>query len=707
MLRRIINIQPLLFLTGCLLGSAFASGEDGAAIDNTVQPQNEMIQLAMLKHSQNILKPGEAPVADPANGDGGQAVIVPDVTEDTVKPLTEEELAGLRTLFLQAERALAKGDDAGYSLLADKLEQYPLYPYLQYQWLKKHLGHERQVRDFLKEHETSRYAGILKRKWLYRLAKKKQWQTFLQYYSDTGDTSLSCYYRRAQFNTGEKQAALDGAKALWVVGHSQPKACDPLFRQLQKSDLFNAELFWQRFEAAMSNNKTSLAKYVKKFMSASDRETAALWLKLHSKPERHLPELLKHADTTQAPTMFVHAMKRLAGRDVYRAIELWDDNRDRFAVSRKQADKLEKRLAMQLAFDNDSDAYERLGDLDESDYSSKSWRIRVALYEQDWPRVITAIEDLDEADRNREKWRYWLARASSETGRPIQAEELFSGLAEERDFYGYLAAERLNQHYRLADDPVEVSAHEIAVIENREAFRVASEFLALGRDKEAKQQWWHAVRQLDKSEIPAAAKLAQQWQWNEIPILTIAKVKYWDDIELRFPLVYSDEINEYAGQNDLDPVILFGMIRRESVFNKDAHSPVGARGLMQIMPRTARKIAKDLNERWQGRNALYDPANNLKYGSYYYRKLLNRFNGHHALALAAYNAGPHRVKQWLPDESLPADIWIETIPFRETRDYVTTVLVYAMIYQQIMESTQLTMNDFTRQVMPLTKLALN
>jgi soluble lytic murein transglycosylase len=231
--------------------------------------------------------------------------------------------------------------------------------------------------------------------------------------------------------------------------------------------------------------------------------------------------------------------------------------------------------------------------------------------------------------------------------------------------------------------------------------------MTLDRTRDAKLQWWHGLRQLDHSEIPAAAKLAQQWEWDEIAIFTIAKVKQWDDIDLRFPLSYSDKIHENALRHNLDPVILFGLVRRESAFNKDAHSPVGARGLMQIMPKTARQISSDLNERWHGSNSLYDPVKNLRYGSYYYHKLLNQFNGHYALALAAYNAGPHRVKQWLPAESIPADIWIETIPFRETRNYVTSVLVYAMIYQQLVQSNQLSMNDFTQVVQPLTDVALN
>jgi soluble lytic murein transglycosylase len=267
----------------------------------------------------------------------------------------------------------------------------------------------------------------------------------------------------------------------------------------------------------------------------------------------------------------------------------------------------------------------------------------------------------------------------------------------------YLAADKVNSMYQLSDNPVDVSDADISALKNSKEFRVAFELKMLERKNEAKLQWWHAVRPLNKKHILVAAKLAQQWQWDEIAIFTIAKAKYWDDIEVRFPLSYTDKIHENSVQHKLNPVIIYGLIRRESAFNEKATSPTGARGLMQIMPRTGRDIARNLKERWRGKNSLYNPVTNLKYGSYYYQKLLTQFDGHYALALAAYNAGPHRVKKWLPEtEALPADIWIETIPFHETREYVTAVLAYALIYQQRTQSNELSMNDFTRDIQPLT-----
>ncbi len=633
------------------------------------------------------------------------------------KNFSDAEIAHLRQLFLQAEIALKKKDDAAYFLLSEQLKEYPLYPYLQYQWLRKNLNLETQVKHFLQQHQASRYARKLKYKWLHYLGKRKQWSLLLENQMITSDVTLNCYHNRAQIQAGDEQAALLAAQKLWAVGRSQPSTCDPLFSKLKKSKYFTQDLRWQRFDAALKNNRTSLASYVKDLMPAKYQVIAQLWLNLHGDPEKHLPQLLKRPQTDQSARMLTHAINRLASRDINKAIEIWDANKQTY-ISDKSTEtmsatdsfsiaKLERRLALKLVFEGEAGAYERLGRLNKQNNSSRTWRVRVALTDQNWPNVLTAIHALEPGEKSQEKWQYWLARAYMETDNIEMAQALMTDLSSKRSFYGYLAADKVNGLYQLSANPVDVTADEIAALKNQSEFRVAFEFMVLDRKNEAKLQWWHATRQLNTQEYIIAAKLAQQWQWHEIAIFTVAKAKHWDDIELRFPISYADTIHKNSIQLKLNPAILFGLIRRESAFNEKAHSPVGARGLMQIMPGTGRQIARNLNERWRGNNSLYNPITNLKYGSFYYQKLLTQFDGNYAIALAAYNAGPQRVKKWLPEtDSMPADIWIETIPYKETREYVSNVLAYALIYQQRVQSddisiTSLSMNDLTRDVTPL------
>ncbi len=240
---------------------------------------------------------------------------------DTVY-FSEEEVAHLRELFVQAEKAVKKNDDLNYFRLSEQLKDYPLRPYLQYQWLKKHLDKENQISQFLVQNEYSRYAKKLKYKWLFHLAKHKQWQLFLQHYKTSTNATLICYNHRAQYNTGNKEAALIAAKELWAVGRSQPGACDPLFTQLKKSDLFTQDLLWQRFDAALKNNKVSLAIYIKNMMPKSKHAAAQLWLNLHRRPSRHIQELLSQPVTAQSPLIFTHSIHRLSHKNITAAIRI-------------------------------------------------------------------------------------------------------------------------------------------------------------------------------------------------------------------------------------------------------------------------------------------------------------------------------------------------------------------------------------------------
>jgi len=606
-----------------------------------------------------------------------------------------------RKAFLSAEKSIRKGGSPISFSRDDVLKYYPLYPYIQYQWLKKNLADSKEIKNFLRYYKDSRYAGLLKYKWQIYLAKQKNWPEFIEQYQKTKNTKLQCHYYRAKYNMGAKSEALAGAKKLWVQPKSQPNECDPIFKVLLGSKYLTKEMLWQRFDAAISKKKFKVAKYVMGLMGKKDKKVAQLWLKVHSNPSLIVKQKGIDKKIAQAGLIFAHGIDRMASKNLAKAIDLWDTRKKEFTINEATVQRIEQRLAMSLAYRRDDKAYGRLSQLTKPDEVTKEWRIRTALRAQNWSGVKESIEALSKEFKKKEKWRYWLARAYENSEKPKVASFIYSNLATERSFYGYLSAEKLNKDYQLSDNPIQVMPEMFRRFKNRKDFMVVSELLAVNKEREAKRQWWYAVKKLDKKQILLAAKYAEELKWKQVAIFTLAKAKYWDDVTVRFPLAYKAQVQQNAKDQKLNPAIIFGLIRRESAFNKNAQSPVGARGLMQIMPRTGQQIARELKDKWRGKKGLLNPTTNLRYGSYYYKQLLNQFNGHYALAAAAYNAGPHRVKRWLPaGNTLAADIWVETIPFKETRAYVSAVLTYALIYQKKLKKNILTMKDFMKEVLP-------
>lgn len=358
-------------------------------------------------------------------------------------------------------------------------------------------------------------------------------------------------------------------------------------------------------------------------------------------------------------------------------------------------------MAIRLVKNRNQKAYARFNNLNFDSANIQPWRVKAALLEQDWVHIAGAIEQMSPELKQGQKWQYWRARSHFELGEKQQGEAIFTELKQHRSFYGFIAADYFDQSYQLNDKPILVDQTIFQQLLDNISFKAAKEFLRLDREGLARQEWWFAISDLDNEQYKVAAKIAQQWGWHPLAISTIAKAKYWDDVDLRFPLVFQTQINKNARVRGLDPAIIYGLIRRESAFNENARSPVGARGLMQIMPKTGKSIARSLNERWRSKRSLNNVDTNIKYGTFYYKKLLDGFGGNYAMAAAGYNAGPHRVKKWRPKKKpMSADIWIELIPFNETRKYVTAVLEYALVYQARLERKSLKMSDFLKDVWP-------
>ncbi|MEQ1559909.1 MAG: transglycosylase SLT domain-containing protein [Methyloglobulus sp.] len=612
-----------------------------------------------------------------------------------------DQLADQRSAFLQAEKYLAEKNEARFLEVSASLKNYVLYPYLQYEWLKDNLTQTDQVLTFLATYKDSRYSALLRSRWLSYLADQERWQDFARYYEVNDDNANDCRWLWAKYQTGKQQQTLKNAERLWLSGHESDKNCQALFSVLEKSPSITPEMSWQRFEEALKNNHLATAKATSLLLNPNDRKAAEYWLQLHQKPELLTESRFWEDKNARTGRLYVHAIKRLANVDFEKAMINWEASHHNFSLENDYIRAVEGSFGMALLGQKDNRAFEHLSKASLDDADIRTAKVRAALLEQNWQHVNRSLADLTTNERQEPKWQYWLARALHETGKKQQANTVYTTLAKDRSFYGFLAADTVDLAYQIVDIPVKVDEDGLKQLSGHPDFQACREFKWLNRDVEVRRQWQFAIKNRPKEELLVAAKLAQQWQWNQIAITTLVKADYWDDMALRFPVVYLNEIQANAEKHGLDPALLYGLIRQESMLDKNAVSSVGAKGLMQLMPETAKTVARALHESLQSNNDLFNPELNIKYGSYYLKDLINKYAGHVPVATAAYNAGPNRAKKWLPIASaVPADIWIETIPFKETRKYVSTVLSYAIIYQHRLKKSNLKLKNLLRDVTP-------
>lgn len=619
----------------------------------------------------------------PAYGAGGNTVAL-----TLSSRTTEPQLLQQRADFIAARNALRRGQEHRYNELARELQDYPLYPYLEYWNLNRHLSTvaTAEIDRFLQRYDELYLADRLQRHWLEKLAQQGRWQLFLRYYDGRDDAEMQCYHRRALYKSGDKAAALEDMEKLWLVGRSQPRACDPLFSVWRDAGRLTPELAWQRLQLAMDNGQTYLARYLERFLAPQQREWAALWREIHRHPERLVEHPRLRQDSALARTVLAHGVRRMARRNPTQAAETWDKLVMEFAFSEAEFNATETYIALSLARAHAPEAMHWLGSVNVENEDIREWRILTAINQDDWENVIFWFDQLPTDEQQSLRWRYWLARAYEQTGKPNRAQIIYAAVAKARDYYGFLAADRIDAPYDFGNQPLHFSAAELAETERLPSIVRMREFYLMGDTLNARREWYSAIQEMNTREIQKVAKITHDWGWHDRAIHSLGQARYWDDLEIRFPLAHRDNIHKNANKQQIDPAWAYAVIRQESAFASDARSPAGAMGLMQIMPSTGRLIARDLNTRLKNKSQLLDVDLNIRFGISYLRKVMNRFDDNTVLATAAYNAGSQRVKSWLPsDAELAPDRWIENVPFRETRDYLKRVLAYSAIYDERMQ----------------------
>jgi soluble lytic murein transglycosylase len=590
-----------------------------------------------------------------------------------------------REQFLEAESALESGRMEAYRQLKQALTEYPLQGYLEYQELQNRLGTAKpsEVSAFLQRYQDQPIATRLRTSWLHKLGKRKDWEHYLDFYVPQSSITLQCYHIRARLQNGERKQALKDALELWLVGHSQPDACDPAFDQLYADGMIDSGLIWQRIRLAFAKQKSSLAGYLAKRLSAEDREWVKRWQHAHRRPTSAIKQPWAGEDTPLVREILVHAVQRLARHKPDQAWKHWQTLAASHDFSAEQAGEVLQRIALYGALNGDTGAADWLARVPAAAANAdiRQWRVRIALLGGDWKSALHWLDELTPEERNEDDWRYWRARALAASGAAGDAFTEYARLSGERSYFGFLAADELQRPYPMNEVRIEADKDALSRIETLPGIQRAHELYLVGKRLEARREWFYATQDMPAEHLRLAALVAHRWGWHDRAIISASQANYWSDLTLRFPLPHRESIFANARRYELDPALIYGVIRQESIFMEDAVSSVGALGLMQLMPATGKQTARALNIRYGSSQSLLQSEKNIQLGSAYLNNLMTRYNGSPVLAAAAYNAGPHRVSRWLPSEGdMDATLWTELIPFKETRKYVRRVLTYATIF---------------------------
>ncbi len=590
----------------------------------------------------------------------------------------------LRERFLQAEKNIHKVTLPQAEKMLRDLHAYPLKPYIELEYVSRRLGDNKAVQQFLQQHQGTPLEWPLKKRWLLYLAGVQLTQPFLKNYQMGTDTVLDCAALQLRLLNEPPASVWPDVTHLWIDGESLPKECDALFKRWQKAGQRKPEVVWARLVKAADGGDARIIPYLRTLLPANQQYLGDKWKQVLENPgvvagKKFLP--LKHPWEREILTF---GLKKLVWKKPDLALAVWARYETDPHFNKNQRIDVARNFAIALASKDDERAAKFLAmvPVELKDDLFLQWQVTWYLRQQKWPRVLEVIGELPEHDRKDERWQYWLARAYEQSGQHEQSKALLVTLAGNRSYYGFMAAARLGLPPSLAHKPVPVTDAQYRAFRQSDSIRRMQEWEKLGRPNAARRELTFLQKNGTPEQKLSAAKLAYDNGWYDRAIFALADAGYWDDVEMRFPMVYNKEIQKHAKAANVDPAWAMAITRRESTFIPTAKSPVGAMGLMQIMPRTAKHIT--------GRNvsieALHNPNTNIDMGTEYLRYLLKANDNNLVFATASYNAGFSNVKRWIPkDRAMELDVWIETIPFKETREYVKAVLAYYQIYNVRMQ----------------------
>jgi soluble lytic murein transglycosylase len=596
--------------------------------------------------------------------------------------------------FIAAREAFEKGDAAKLASHADAFRGHVLEPYLDSWRLRLRLDDAApgEVSDFLGRYTGTLVAEQLRRDWLLLLGRKGQWELFEAAYPNlvNDDPEATCYALQARWRRGD-ESAIDEFRRLWASPRELPDGCVPIAEGELSAGRMTTRHVWERARLLLEAGQMTAAKRAIDYLPAGEQPEDRTLDSIQRAPQRFIAGAEKldlKKQTNRELVLFAFA--RLARTDPEAAASPWTRKLQERFPPEDQA-WVWGQLATQAARQHSPRALEWFTNANGIALRDEQleWRVRAALREENWAEVQGAIEKMTPLGRNEPAWLYWHGRARRALGQQEEAQILFARVAGEHHFYGKLALEELGRPLAIPprgyaptpEDVTEVAGHP-GVQRALALFRLEPRDSRDARELRlmAVREWNWTARSMDDRQLLAAAEIARRNEIWDRAISSADRTIGLHDFTVRFLAPYREVFSEQSKSQGLEESWVLGLVRQESRFITNARSSAGASGLMQLMPATARWVAKRIGMRDFSPARVNDVDVNVALGTTYLRYVLDELDGLPVLAAAAYNAGPGRARKWKADRPLEGAIYTETIPFNETRDYVKKVMSNTIYY---------------------------
>ncbi|MBI5909243.1 MAG: lytic transglycosylase domain-containing protein [Betaproteobacteria bacterium] len=598
------------------------------------------------------------------------------------RPQTQDEI------FLAAHAAARAGDYDKLARYEAQLQGYLLEPYVESWLLRARLedASADEVRAFLGREQGSLLAEQMRKEWLKALGKKQQWDLFRAEHPLLigEDNDVACYALQARRHQRD-ESALAEVRAQWYAPRELPEGCVPLAEALIADGQFTSRHVWERIRILLEAGAVSAAWRTAAYLPAKEALDRGQLFSVAAGPQRYLDDKKKNLSRRQARELAMFALHRLARSDPLAAAGYWDKQL-RAKFSAEEQGYVWGQLALHAARRNLPEAlkwYVEAGDAPLAE-EQLAWRMRASLRQGNWNEIKVTAEKMPPLQRNEPAWIYWQGRADLALGNATEARTLFARIAGEHHFYARLAAEELGLAFNIPPKGHTPAPEEVAAIARSPGFRRALALYRLDQRFESAREWIWSIRGMDDKQLLAAAEFARQNEMFDRAINTADKTLALHDFSVRYLAPHRGALGGHARARQLEEAWVLGLVRQESRFAPTVKSSAGAAGLMQLMPATAKWVARRMGMRDYSWARVTDTEVNAALGTYYLRHVLDDLDGNPLLAAAAYNAGPGRARRWRDTRPLEGAIYAETIPFNETRDYVKKVMNNTMYYAAIL-----------------------